>query len=115
MNQNDDIIMEEDISKNNINNENKRNNFLNSIESILVKALYLISESINRTLISLETNNNEGNIKTNLSKFITISNIFKNNIPHLNNEYYTVFIVFIIPIISTILAFTQYLIKFKES
>ena len=110
-NKNDDEnLMDEEISIDN-NSENNRNNILYSIDSKLIKSLYLISESINKTLISLETNNNEDNIKKNLSKFLTISNIFTSNIKYLNSENYTLFI---IPMISTILTFSQHLLKFKE-
>ena len=116
-NRSDDIDLDDEISyiDNNNNNENNkitRFKILNKMDSILIKALYLISESINKTLISLESNNNENKIKSNLSKFLTISNLFKSNISHLNNENYTLFI---IPMICTILIYTQHLLKFKEN
>ena len=111
-NNNNEKKNEDDMSiDNSNNNENNRNNILNSIDSILIKALYLISESINKTLLYLETNNDENKIKSNLSKFLTIANIFINNISNLNNSNYTLFI---IPMISTILTFSQHLIKFKD-
>ena len=102
-----------DISQDEIENENesKQDNILNSIDSILIKAIYMISESINKTLITLDTNNNEDKLKKNLSKIISLSNTFTNNISQLNSDNYTLFI---IPMISTILIFTQHLLKFKE-
>ena len=106
----DEIIIEKESSLDN-KSENNRNNILYSIDSKLIKSLYLIAESINKTLISLETNNNEDKIKTNLSKFVSITNIFISNIKHLNNSNYTLFI---IPIISTILTFSQHLLKFRD-
>ena len=105
------IKKEEDIS---IEDDNINNNELfKSFDSKLIKAIYMISESINRTLVSPEVNDNENKIKSNLSKILTISNIFtKNkNSSQLNSNYYTLFI---IPMISTILIFTQHLLKFKE-
>ena len=99
----DDILLE---------NENNRENIIKSFDSILIRTIYMISESINKALITMETNNNEFIIKKNLSKIITISNIFANNISQLNSNYYTLFI---IPMISTILIFTQHLLKFKEA
>ena len=98
-----------DISQDEI--ENKQENIINSFDSILIKAIYMISESINKTLITLDTNNNEDKIKKNLSKIISLLNIFANNISQLNSDNYTLFI---IPMISTILIFTQHLLKFKE-
>ena len=92
------------------NNINKKRNEILESNSVLIKLLYLISESINKTLTSPELCGNEKNIKTNLSKCITISNVF-NNISHLNNNNYTLFV---IPMISTILIFSQHLIKFKD-
>ena len=102
----EDILMEDD----NINNNNES---FKSFDSKLIKAIYMISESINRTLVSNEVNDDENKIKRNLSKILTISNIFtKNkNSSQLNSSYYTLFI---IPMISTILIFTQHLLKFKE-
>ena len=102
-----------DISQDEIENEkeSKQDNILNSIDSILIKAIYMISESINKTLITLDTNNNEDKLKKNLSKIISLSNTFTNNISQLNSDNYTLFI---IPMISTILIFTQHLLKFKE-
>ena len=103
-----ELSNEEDIS---IENENKKDNIVKSFDSILIKAIYMISESINRTLISPEVNNNENKIKSNLSRIIMISNIFVPKISQLNSNYYTLFI---IPMISTILIFTQHLLKYKE-
>ena len=71
----------------------------------------MISESINNTVVSDEINNKEIDIKSNLSKFSTIYNILKKNNSLLNGNNYTLFI---IPMISTILIFTQHLLKFKE-
>ena len=104
-----------DISLNsdNISFENeikdKKDELLKSFDSILIKSIYMISESINNTLTSPEINDNENKIKNSLSK--TISNIKINNISELDGNNYTLFI---IPIISTILIYTQYLLKFKE-
>ena len=100
-----------DISQDENENENSRDNIINSFDSILIKTIYMISESINQALISLDSNNNESEIKKNLSKIISISNLFMNNISQLNSDNYTLFI---IPMISTILIFTQHLLKFKE-
>ena len=109
-NYNEDKSKEEDIS---IENENIVKKEEISFESILIKTIYMISESINNTLTSSEVNNNERQIKSNLSKILTISNIFinKKNSSQLNSNHYTLFI---IPMISTILIFTQHLLKFKE-
>ena len=104
---NNDISQDEYMQE----NENNRDDILQSFESVLIKTIYMISESINKTLITLESNNNEDKVKKNLSKIITISNIFIKNISQLNNNNYTLFI---IPMISTILIFTQHLLKFKE-
>ena len=104
-------ISEEDISMDNNNNNHiyNRNEILKSFDSILIKALYLIFESINKTF---ESNNNEDDMKNNLKRFISLPNIFTNNISQLNNNNFTLFL---IPIISTILIFTQYLLRFKEN
>ena len=104
----------EDISIDNIDNNNKNNRdaILNSFDSIIIKSLYLISESLNKTLISLENNDSEKNIKSNLSKLLTIKNIFMDKNSNLNTKKYTLFI---IPIISTILTFTQHLLKFTKN
>ena len=112
-NGNDDFYIESDEEISNENNGNKMNRYkiLNSMDSILIKSLYLISESINKTLISFEINNNENKIKTNLSTFVTIKNIFNTNISDLNQKNNKLCI---IPIISTILTFSQHLLKFKE-
>ena len=104
---NNDISQDEYMQE----NENNSDDILQSFESVLIKTIYMISESINKTLITLESNNNEDKVKKNLSKIITISNIFIKNISQLNNNNYTLFI---IPMISTILIFTQHLLKFKE-
>ena len=113
INGNDDFYIDSDegISIENNGNKMNRTKILNSMDSILIKALYLISESINKTLISLEINNNENKIKTNLSTFVTIKNIFNTNISDLNQKNNKLCI---IPIISTILTFSQHLLKFKE-
>ena len=92
-------------------NINKRDELLKSFDSILIRAIYMISESINKTLISPDMNNNEDNVKSNFSKIATMPNIFKQKQYQLNNNYYTLFI---IPMISTILIFTQHLLKYKE-
>ena len=112
-NGNDDFYIDSDEEISIENNGNKMNRYkiLNSMDSILIKSLYLISESINKTLISLETNNNENKIKANLSTFVTIKNIFSTNISDLNQKSNKLCI---IPIISTILTFSQHLLKFKE-
>ena len=100
---------DEEISIENSGNKINRNKILNSMDSILIKALYLISESINKTLNSLE--NIENKIKANLSTFVSIKNIFSNNISDLSQKNNKLCI---IPIISTILTFSQHLLKFKE-
>jgi len=112
-NGNDDFYFDndEEISIGNNGNKINRYKILNSMDSILIKALYLISESINKTLISLEANNSENKIKANLSTFVSIKNIFNANISDLNRKNNKLCI---IPIISTILTFSQHLLKFKE-
>ena len=52
-----------DISQDENENENSRDNIINSFDSILIKTIYMISESINQALISLDSNNNESEKK----------------------------------------------------
>ena len=111
--QNNDNDISINTDNNSLENEtkNKKDELLKSFGSILIRAIYMISESINNTLVSDEINNKEIDIKSNLSKFSTIYNILKKNNSLLNGNNYTLFI---IPMISTILIFTQHLLKFKE-
>jgi hypothetical protein len=61
-----------DISINTDNNplenetKNKKDELLKSFGSILIRAIYMISESINNTVVSDEINNKEIDIKSNL-------------------------------------------------
>ena len=49
-----------------LENEDNRENIIKSFDSILIRSIYMISESINKALITMETNNNELIIKKNL-------------------------------------------------